>query len=516
MIRLGHFLTGMLFSLAAYAQAPDTLVVKKVGEVSDTARKALNLQTSSALKRYSTAKDSLRALVKTSRFTDSMKIERWSGDLRGKIEARFSERRLSKSLDSLRTLNVPSARITHFSDSLTRKKAALLNEVGGKQKVLRQRVTERYKVWTERARPAFNLDSAGVRPPNLDPSIRNPLTTLELPNVPQPTSTPIPGASPLPAPGIESPAMPGLTTGDFASLGLSEDLTAIGGNLAIPDSDQLASMSSGISTLPNGSMPDVKALTSDPGAMVQKAVGEVKPVAEATQKLNEAENLKQQNEAMKMAEDMKNPDALKEQAVNHFEGQEAALQGAITQMSKHKRKYASLGSLSEIKKNDWLPRNGLKGKPFRERVRFGLHAGFKGKGDTLLLDFYPNASYRLTGRLEAGLGASYRVRLNTRDVSLDQHNPVWGAFLFAVVKTFRSVHLRVEVDGNSFPKSAPPDRPATRDWRWTFHTGIQTNFKLGSRWSGVIQMLYNFDSNLKDGFPEKLTARVGVQYKLNK
>jgi len=44
--------------------------------------------------------------------------------------------------------------------------------------------------------------------------------------------------------------------------------------------------------------------------------------------------------------------------------------------------------------------------------------------------------------------------------------------------------------------------------------GIQTNFKLSKRLIGNVQMLYNFDSSLKDGFPEKLTARVGVQYAL--
>ncbi len=51
-------------------------------------------------------------------------------------------------------------------------------------------------------------------------------------------------------------------------------------------------------------------------------------------------------------------------------------------------------------------------------------------------------------------------------------------------------------------------------WRWSFYTGIQTNFKISKKWTGNVQMLYNFDSSLKDGFPEKMAARVGVQYNL--
>jgi len=86
--------------------------------------------------------------------------------------------------------------------------------------------------------------------------------------------------------------------------------------------------------------------------------------------------------------------------------------------------------------------------------------------------------------------------------------------MFAVVKTFKSIHLRFEVDGNSFPKSGPPDQPTSRDWRWTFHSSIQTNFKLGKQWTGNILMLYNFDKSLKDGFPEWLVMGFGVQYRL--
>ena len=87
---------------------------------------------------------------------------------------------------------------------------------------------------------------------------------------------------------------------------------------------------------------------------------------------------------------------------------------------------------------------------------------------------------------------------------------------FAVVKTFKYIFLRFEVDGNSVPKGGTTETPMYRDWRWSFHSGIQTNFKLGRQWTGNVQMLYNFERNLKDGFPERLAMRVGVQYKLAK
>ena len=42
----------------------------------------------------------------------------------------------------------------------------------------------------------------------------------------------------------------------------------------------------------------------------------------------------------------------------------------------------------------------------------------------------------------------------------------------------------------------------------------QSNFNISTQWTGNVQMLYNFDKNLKDGFPERLMMRIGVQYKL--
>ena len=525
MIRFGHFLTVLLLVTASHAQELDTVSIGRLGSAKDSAQSILIQKTALAQRHQAGKLDSLKALANVNRFTDSLKINGWSDSLRRKIEGRFSPQGITRKLDSLRSFNLSADRITNFSDSLLRKKEGLLGEVGGKQQALQKKVAGRYDTWLKGVRDKFNLDSAGIKPPVLDPTLTDPIKGLIVPNTALPNST-LPNTGIVPAANLPSgslpelPGIPALNTGDFSSLGLTDDLSAVGGGLALPSNYQLAGWNANMPSMPdpkkalNGQLAEVKTLTTDPGAVAEKAVRQLGELNDVTKALSEADKLKEQNEALKLAEQMKNPEGLKEQAVNHFAGQEATIQVAMSQMSKYKKKYASLGSLSEIKKNDWLPRNGLKGKPFRERFRIGLHTGFKGSGDTLLLDFYPNASYRITGRLEAGLGAIYRVRLNTEDIQFDQRNPVWGTSMFALVKTFKSVHLRFEVDGNSFPQSGPPDQPATRDWRWTFHSGIQTNFILGKQWTGNVQMLYNFDSSLKDGFPEKLALRAGVQYKI--
>jgi hypothetical protein len=98
----------------------------------------------------------------------------------------------------------------------------------------------------------------------------------------------------------------------------------------------------------------------------------------------------------------------------------------------------------------------------------------------------------------------------------DVKNPLWGTTTFVVAKTFKAIFIRVEMDGTSFPRSSTSDPAASRDWRWSFLSGVQTNFRISTQCTGNVQMLYNFDNQLKNAFPEKLSLRIGVQFALRK
>ncbi len=493
---LGVFALFFLASLISFAQSfPDSLSITTP-----------KLSTSQASKL-----DSMLSTSKAARWRDSLSVAAWSSSLKQKIEGRFSTEKLTHLTDSLRVNGLPEPTIARHTDSLLRQKLSLLNEANQKQNELQKKVTARYEIWSASLRKQFNLDSAGVR-----------LLGANTQGLPKTPNTSIPNLTGTNIP--EVPAIPALASSDFPALGMSPELTSVGGSMAIPSPTQFAEWQQTIPAISNpGNMLNaqvgaIKGLTSDPGAAVEKAVTEVAEVNGAAKELQSADQLKSNDELLKTTEQLRDPTVAmekgKQQAINHLAGHEGALNGAMAQMAKYKQRYSSIGSLSEIKRNDWLPKNGLKGKPFRERLRIGLNTGFKGIGDTLLLDFHPNASYRFTGRLEAGLGAIYRVKMNTKSFTFDQRDPVWGLSTFVVVKTFKSVFMRFEVDGNSFPRVASPDLSSYRDWKWSFLSGIQTNYKISKNWNGNVQMLYNFDSSLKDGFPEKLTLRFGVQYRL--
>lgn len=454
--------------------------------------------------------DSLISCSKLGWLSDSISISSWSARLMQKIETKFSEAQMNRARDSLYILGFSKKLIAIHEDSLIHHRESLLSELSLKQSEIQKRVSSRYTGWITALRKGFNLDSAGVQ-----------LQGSSVQSLPL-----LPGSqrSPLPKTNIpEFANMPSLESSDFTSLALSPELISVGGDLSIPSTEQLSEWRRSLPANPKGMVNDqlgtFKSIAKDPAATAEKAVADISALKQASSEIKEVEQLKTNNEILQSAEQLKDPKASladgKSQAINLFAGKEAALQGAMSQIAKYKKKYPSLRSLSEIKKDNWLPKNGLKGKPFKERFRPGMNIGFRG-GDTLLFDFYPNASYRLTGRLEAGLGAIYRVRVVQTPFGFDQRDPVWGMYTFVVVKTFKSVFLRFEVDGNSFPVTGSFEKPSYRDWRWSFYSGIQTNFKISKRLIGNAQMMYGFDKSLKDGFPEKIQARVGMQYKLVK
>lgn len=504
MLRAALFLCVWLSFRAVLGQQPDSALRQRAEPIIDTlAIRAVYLEAGNQKRT-----DSLLSHARLSKLRDSVVISEWSISLRREIEGRFSPDALARSTDSLRMFGVTEPAIAKRTDSLLRRKADLLSEVNIKQATLQQNVNIRYADWSDAVRRKYNLDSSGVRIPSLSaPSSMLPASNLPAANVPA-------------APDLhisEIPTVPSLDAADFSSLGMSPELSAVGGGLTTPTTPQLAGWKDSFPPLPDaaGDMTNqvaaTKELTANPSGVAEKAASNVAEVGDAVQVLDEAEQVKKQAEA---AEQLKDPSALKQQASDHFAGKEAELAGAMNQMAKFKKKYSSLGSLSEVKKNNWLPKNGLKGKPFKERFRPGLNLGVRSNSDTILLDFYPNAAYRITGRLEAGLGAVYRVRVSSNPFGFDQRNPVWGFSLFAVVKTFKSIFIRLETDVTDHFKQGTTEQPSYHDWMWNFYTGVQTNFKLSRRLSGNVQMLYSFDSSLKDGFPEKLLARVGVQCSL--
>lgn len=447
--------------------------------------------------------DSLTALRQSEQITDSLNVATWIDSVKSRVNAFFDlrQKRVRSALDSLRGKRKYENAAHKKLDSLEAGRNHLLRQADSGRIALQAQLSGRYQRWQQK------LDS-----------IKQEISSSELA---QRAGGELPSLDPL-----ELPALPSLKTEDLAELDFAKEANKLGIEISLPRNLQVGDLKSRLNDV--GVLPEVrtrvqqmKSIADDPGKAAERTINNLDPVKSATAELDKSQRALADNQAVQLAQNLDDPEALqqqaveliKQQAMDHFADKQELLQHAMDKMGKHKRKFNSLESLQALPKHPWLPKNGLKGKPFRERVRVGLHAAAQNTSDTLIVDLFPNVSYFMTGRIEFGAGFIYRVREVKSNWRPDQRNPVWGFSGFATFKFAKGIRWRIEADATSHPAFTNTDDAITRQWRWTWLTGPQTTFNISNRWAGNVQMLYNFDRNLKAGFPDFLVMRIGVQYR---
>jgi len=220
------------------------------------------------------------------------------------------------------------------------------------------------------------------------------------------------------------------------------------------------------------------------------------------------------------------PDAMKniakeevrKQAVNHFAGKEKELQSAMSQISKYKQKYSSLSSIKDIPKH---ARNMMHGKPLIERIVPGINLQVQKRG-TVLIDFNPQAGYRFNGRLTIGAGWNERIGFY-HYTHLIHKDRIFGPRTFAEFNFRKGFALRGEVETmNTF---VPPliatsmaVDPTNRQWVWGVFGGIKKEYKLSKTLRGNIQMMYNFHDRFFKTSPyaDRINVRMGFEFLMKK
>lgn len=449
--------------------------------------------------------DSIQRLAEFDKSIDSIKTIVWADSLRYRINNTYSRKALliQRKMDSLKGFSLSTSKLEHKLNKIQRKQTQLNQELNQKQSSLQAKIENRYQKYRTQLQTSFRTESPPLNlPARLNSGI--PMANNKLPSAMEP--------------GISLPKPPsGLGISDFKELKLSKDLRKVGGSLSLPKT-QLKQWENNVPALRQLNAYKARGTTAkqalkDPLVSGEKMVEQLDAI-KGVQKQIPGSNILQNNEALRLAQGMKDPAALQQQglkmATNHFAGKEKELQSAMEQVSKYKTKYTSLPHLEDAKKYWWL-RNSLRGMRFKERIRFGVAVGFRAGRDTIHLDLYPTASYRLTGRIEVGLGAIYHFNINTKNISAGKApNDSWGLSAFTVVKTFKNVFIRFEADGTRHQQDL------TTLWRMTYLSGIQTVLPISSRIQGNMQMLYSFDHKLKDSFPDRLVMRLGIGFRLFK
>ncbi|MDH4298743.1 MAG: hypothetical protein OEV74_20895 [Cyclobacteriaceae bacterium] len=209
----------------------------------------------------------------------------------------------------------------------------------------------------------------------------------------------------------------------------------------------------------------------------------------------------------------------KEAVVDHFAGRGEELQAAMDQMSKYKKKYASINSLSEIKRR---PPNEMKGKPLIERIVPGIAFQLQKKNDALLVDFSPYTGYRFTGKITGGLGWNHRVSYNLKNSGFNKEARIYGPRVFGEYKLLPGLSPRIEVETMNtyvppFARSSSSVDEHGREWVWGTFVGIKKDYKFLKKINGTAMVMFRlFDPHRKSPYADIINARFGFEFPMKK
>jgi hypothetical protein len=458
---------------------------------------------------------------------DSLQIDGWAGKLKSAVSSKFNTDSLSLSgrMDSLRNAGQPIRDLQARMDSLTHKKDQLLSETERKKEQLLSGTKSKLEKWKSDAQS--RLPRSGVEmpggvpglPTDKIPNLKTPDLTInsDLPNLPSGINTDQLGGN------LSLPEMPELSTTGIPDVDLSPDLSSISEKVDFNGLDKL----NGVQDKIGGATEQIGALkniSSNPDQAIESTVKNIDQLSGVQDQLEGVEAIRD-NEFVEMAEKMKDPEAMKaevkeivvQKAVDHFAGKEQVLQQAMNQLSKYKQKYESLNSLSDIKN---LPKNAMKGKSFRERFVPGVAMQFLRNND-LLLDINPYAGYRITGRLNAGLGWNQRIGFNIPDRRFTSGSVIYGPRTFVEVRTWRGFIARAEAEvmNTEVPSTLRPRSTDEygRQWVRTVFVGVKKNYNFLKNIKGTTFIMFSvYNDHRKSPYGDVVNSRFGFEFPMKK
>jgi hypothetical protein len=176
---------------------------------------------------------------------------------------------------------------------------------------------------------------------------------------------------------------------------------------------------------------------------------------------------------------------------------------AQQQVTKTQRKFKQFSSLDDARKHRF---NSLHGKPFEERLYYGLTLQFQ---QNQYRQFFssPFAYYKLTGRLSLGGGYTYRGQFQTKPrYEWITNERVYGPRAFLNIGIAKGIFLHTQGE-RLF-------RENELSGQWSNHcmVGLGRNFRLGKRIGGEALLLYNPLQKSDDIYTKQINVRTSILF----
>lgn len=236
--------------------------------------------------------------------------------------------------------------------------------------------------------------------------------------------------------------------------------------------------------------------------------------------------LKEESQVMEDFTSSPNPEQLKQvvieqveqPAVDHFAGKEELLAETMAKISKLKRKYGSLNSLSEIPKR--RP-NEMRGKPIIERLLPQVVFQVYTRNDDVLVDWANYIGWRFTGRLTSGAGWNHRIGYSTEKNYFHNQKRVYGPRVFTEYKWVRGFKPRVEVE--YMRTFIPPNGsgsnqdPPIQQWVPAVFMGLNKEYNFFGNVRGTSQVMFRIAGDkYKSPYNDIVNVRFGFEFPMKR
>lgn len=258
---------------------------------------------------------------------------------------------------------------------------------------------------------------------------------------------------------------------------------------------------------------------------IEKAAGEIDQLAEVGEQTAavdkaKSELEKQQEEYKNQLEEYQSLDYIKEQVkdkqmelgVDHFAGKADKLNAAKDNLNKLKKKY---GTLESTKKLPLVKHNQMRGQSLLDHLYAGLLLQLH-KDPDKAVDLSPFIGYKISGVWRAGIGYTYRVRLDKNDVPTNLvSNETYGYKLFTELDVYKGIfgHVSYESMKTGIRQDFSSTDLVARAWVDELYIGGGSSFKIKKIINGYMMTLYNVNHDLlKSPSNAKIVIRVGVMF----
>lgn len=483
----------------------------------------VNAQQDSLLSKSQAIFDSLSELSSRHWLTDSLSVLAWGDSVQNGVarKAAHDIAAINNKIDSLNQLQLPTSKLQSKIDSINQRKDKWISEVNSKRQSLLDGTKKKITDWQSKIKTKLGLNDSDLNSAAADVTGK-PIGDLNLPTDQMKVQELNLPTKELNL-SMDDLKIPGLEAVDFQNLDLPTDLQSLNQSLPFSNIDGLSEWQDKISDV-TGNVSGLRDIKTNPDKILENAAGNISQVSDAqkvlnTNALDQSEYgavLKNANDEEAMKKMLTNQ--VKKEALNHFAGKEQVLQSAMEQISKYKKSYSSVNSLSEIKK---LPKNTMKGKPFRERFipGFGMQIHVK---NYLNFDINPYAAYMISGNISAGVGWNQRFAMDWDNKSWVPDGRVFGPRVFTDYKLKRGFSIRLE--GEAMNTSVPPyyltPGESKREWVFTTMTGLKKDYRFFNRVRGFTLVQFDiikiFVPNHHSAYGDVVNARFGFEFPLKK